>query len=161
MGIHSEQYLFLKHWQWIQLEKVWRVSFLFLFLSASAKAFACVCLFFPLLFHSSGLIRPSLFSGFYFIFLFSCFPLLLLISQYSRVSWDHQRKKIPMLVRKYHIISTFVLLNYCHLSLFPHFSKSWDRYMSFCVVSLSMPVTLHWTFPSWPLFWPKRRSSHY
>lgn len=44
-------------------------------------------------------------------------------------------KKANSHVRKYHIISTFLLLNYCHLSFSPHFSKSWDRYLSFCLVS--------------------------
>lgn len=38
-------------------------------------------------------------------------------------------------VRKFHVISTFVLLNYYHLSLSPHFLKSWHRDISCCIVS--------------------------
>lgn len=45
------------------------------------------------------------------------------------------KKKDNFHVRKFHMISTFVLLNYYHLSLSPHFSKSWHRDLSFCIVS--------------------------
>lgn len=45
------------------------------------------------------------------------------------------KKKDNSHVRKFLMISTFVLLNYYHLSVSPHFSKSWHRDLSFCIVS--------------------------